>query len=123
MNRSISPVLRPLSNISNSKLTVVENPKKESVRKTIIPKSTIEQPILQEAPVHAKSCITAYNDSDTSSRKSSVIRKKSHINQESKFFFFKIIVFLGVAAALLASYQLHSYMFGEESSKFGISSG
>jgi hypothetical protein len=40
MNRSVSP--RPLSNISNRKLTIVENQKKESVRKLEV-KSTVRE--------------------------------------------------------------------------------
>lgn len=42
MNRSVSPVLRPLSNISNRKPTPIENQKKETIRKLEV-KSTVRE--------------------------------------------------------------------------------
>ncbi|CAK56895.1 unnamed protein product (macronuclear) [Paramecium tetraurelia] len=129
MNRSYSPILRPLSNISNRKLTSINVQNKQNQnssksfaqnsviypQQTALAKSTIyEVKTLKNNIITPKSSITSFTSTPRLSlnsdddNKSKELRKTFNSQQNSKFLLFKIIVFLSVIAFALLLYQIQA---------------
>ncbi|CAD8098796.1 unnamed protein product [Paramecium primaurelia] len=129
MNRSQSPILRPLSNISNRKLTSTnvqakqneKSSKSYALNSVIFPqqfggaKSTIyEVKTLNNNIITPKSSISSFtstprlslNDNNDGSS-----TKLKNNQQNSKFLLFKIIVFLSLIAFALLIYQIQANLF------------
>ncbi|CAD8204489.1 unnamed protein product [Paramecium octaurelia] len=131
MNRSHSPILRPLSNISNRKLTSINAQNKQnsnqnssksfaqnSVRypqQIAATKSTIQEvKTLKNNITTPKSSITSFTSTPRLSlnsnedNKSTELRKTFNGQQNSKFLLFKIVVFLSLVAFALLFYQIQA---------------
>ncbi|CAK79019.1 unnamed protein product (macronuclear) [Paramecium tetraurelia] len=137
MNRSNSPIQRPLSNISNRKLTFnkLSTKQNDSISKpfaqnsVVFPqhfetaKSTIQE--LKSSKnniITPKSSITSFtstprlSSSDYDDRKSKMLKRTFNNQQKTKFVLFKILVFLSIIAFALLLYQIQANLFSESKS-------
>ncbi|CAD8090856.1 unnamed protein product [Paramecium sonneborni] len=138
MNQSHSPVLRPLSNISNRKLTSTnlqtkqhQNFSKSFTSNSVIfpqqfeyAKSTIQEiKTIQNNIISPKSSITSYNSSSSlSSTIDDISNKKAFMKrlnneQKTKFLLFKILVILTIIAVALLLYQMQANLFQSSNTK------
>ncbi|CAD8070534.1 unnamed protein product [Paramecium sonneborni] len=138
MNRSHSPIPRPLSNISNRKLTSTnfqikqtDNFSKSFAPNSVIfphqfenTKSTIQEvKTIKNNIITPKSSITSYNTSQRLSssiddiNKPKTLKKKLNNQQKTKFLLFKILVFLSIIAVALLLYQLQENLFQSSKSQ------
>ncbi|CAD8094080.1 unnamed protein product [Paramecium primaurelia] len=137
MNRSNSPILRPLSNISNRKLTSTNllTKQNQNFSKSFAPNSVIfpqnfetAKSTIQEVKtatnniITPKSSITSFNSTprlsstNNDDRKSKMLKRKYDNQQKTKFLLFKILVFLSLIAVALLLYQIQSNLFSESKS-------
>ncbi|CAD8170124.1 unnamed protein product [Paramecium octaurelia] len=137
MNRSNSPIQRPLSNISNRNLTFnkLSTKQNDSTSKAFAPNSVIfpqhfetTKSTIQEVKsstknmITPKSSITSFTSTPRLSsnnyddRKSKMLKKSFNNQQKTKFVLFKILVFLSIIAVALLLYQIQANLFSQTKS-------